>query len=159
MPCWRTRPKFLRNGFTFYRNGKSAVRLDVPELRPNGVHQFINWNGTTQEGTAPDAFILHYACCGFEAFWQKYRTLGAFKDQWLDKFDIRSAIGPLHVDARDIIASGDRDAAQAFYRLRVAIEDPDRVRSLLRHRILTRVSQPRELLQTIALSAPNPEKP
>jgi hypothetical protein len=153
-------PQIPPKWFHFYRNGKSAVRLDVPELRPDGVHRFINWNGTTQEGTAPDAFILHYACCGFEAFWQKYRTLGAFADQWLASFDIRSAIGPLHLDARDIVATGDRSAAQAFYRQRIAIEDPGRVRLLLQHKILTRVSQPRELLQTVVQHPVTPqEKP
>jgi len=139
-------PQIPPHRFHFYRNGKSAVRLDVDALRPNGVHNFVNWNRETREGTASDAFVLHYACCGFEAFWQKYRTLGGFADQWLDKFDIRGAIGLLHLDARDMIARGDRDAALAFYRSRIAIEDPARVRALLQQKILTRVSQPRELL-------------
>jgi hypothetical protein len=140
-------PQIPPKRFHFYRNGKSATRLDVPELRPNGVHKFINWNGTTNEGTAPDTFILHYACCGFEAFWRKYATLGAFSDQWLGSFDIRSTIGALHLDARDVVAAGDRDVARAFYRQRIAIQDPECVRALLQHRILTRVSHPRELLQ------------
>ncbi|HET7084370.1 MAG TPA: glycosyltransferase family 2 protein [Rhizomicrobium sp.] len=131
--------------FHFYRNGKSAVRLDSA-LRPNGVHKFTNWNGETREAAAMDAFVLHYACCGFDAFWRKYVTLGAFADQWLDKFDIRGAIGPLHLDSRDVVAGGDREAALAFYRRRIAIEDPARVRELLRQRILTRVSRPKELL-------------
>jgi len=143
-------PQIPPKRFHFYRNGKSAMRLDGPNLRPNGVHKFVNWNGETHEATAPDAFVLHYACCGFEAFWRKYATLGAFADQWLDQFDIRGTIGPLHLDSRDMIAGGDRDAALAFYRRRIAMEDSERVRSLLQHRILTRVSRPKELLQTVS---------
>lgn len=151
-------PQIPLKWFHFYCNGKSAARLDVPDLRPNGVHKFAVWNGATREGIAPDAFVLHYACCGFESFWRKYALLGAFADQWLKEFDIRSAIGPLHLDARDIVATGDRDAALAFYRQRIAIEDPERVRALLQHRILTRVSHPREVLQNVPASSPGQEK-
>lgn len=141
-------PQIPPKRFHFYRNGKSAVRLDATRLRPNGVHKFTDWDGETREATAPDAFVLHYACCGFEAFWRKYATLGGFADQWLDRFDIRQAIGPLHLDSRDTVAGGDRDEGTDFYRRRIAIEDPERVRALLQQRILTRVSQPKELLQT-----------
>ena len=133
------------------------MRLNAPDLRPNGVHRFTNSNGEKREDTASDAFILHYACCGFEAFWQKYATLGAFADRWLDRTDIRDAIGPLHVEARDIVAAGDREAALHFCRSRVAIEDPERVKALLQHRVLVRLSRARELLQTAGPSVP--EKP
>jgi hypothetical protein len=141
-------PQIPHLRFHFYRNGKSAVRLERSDLRPNGVHKFVRWGGETREGTSPDAFVLHYACCGFDAFWRKYRTLGVFADLWLDQFDIRSAIGPLHLESRDMIAGGDRAAGLAFYRQRIAIEDPERVKALLQQRILTRVSRPKELLQT-----------
>ena len=138
--------------FHFYANGKSAVRLAAPTLRPSSVHQF-DGDGARQ-GTSTDAFILHYACCGFDSFWRKYAVLGAFADRWLDIIDIRSTIGPLHLDARDVVATGDRDAARDFYRQRIAIEDAGRVRELLQHRILARVSHPGKLLQRIVWSTP-----
>ena len=136
--------------FHFYRNGKSAMRLSAQELRPNGVHKFVDWNSETRGMRAKGAFILHYACCGFESFWQKYVTLGAFTDRWLNSFDIRSAIGPLHLDARDIVAAGDREAGRAFYRERIAIEDIEQVRQLILCGILTRIPEPGELLERIA---------
>ena len=143
-------PQLPAKRFHFYRNGKSAVRLSATDLRPNGVHKFINWNGNTREARSRGGFVLHYACCGFEAFWQKYRTLGPFADRWLDFFDIRATIGPLHLDARDIVATGDREAALAFYRQRIAMEDSEKVGQLIQHGILTRIPQPRDLLNRLA---------
>ena len=145
-------PQIPAKRFHFYRNGKSAVRLSARELRPSGVHKFASPNGEAHTLRARGAFILHYACSGFVAFWQKYVTLGRFADQWLSSYDIRSAIGPLHLDARDIVAAGDREAARVFYRERIAIEDAERVRQLIQHGILTRIPEPGKLLERIALS-------
>lgn len=72
-------PQIPEKRFHFYRNGKAAVRLSAQDIRPDGVHRFVRPGGTTQEAQATDAFVLHYPCCGFEPFWQKYRTLGEFK--------------------------------------------------------------------------------
>jgi hypothetical protein len=146
-------PQIPAKRFHFYRNGKSAVRLNVRDLHPCGVHGFKNWTRTTARVKARDGFILHYPCCGFDAFWRKYLILGAFADSWLDSFDIRSAIGPLHLDARDIVATRDRDTARDFYRQRIAIEDTERVELLIRQGILKRLPQPRELLNRVARSA------
>jgi hypothetical protein len=141
-------PQIPPRRFHFYANGKSAGRLAAPALRPDGVHRF---GGTdVRRGWSADAYILHYACCGFDSFWRKYALLGAFADSWLDSIDIRSSIGPLHLDARDVVARGDRDAALAFYRQRIAIEDPNIVQALVEHRILVRVPEPRQFLQSIA---------
>jgi hypothetical protein len=143
-------PQIPAKRFHFYRNGKSAVRLSASQLRPSGVHKFADPNGQTRGARARGAFILHYACCGFGAFWQKYVTLGPFSDRWLNTYDIRETIGPLHLDARDVVASGDREAARAFYRQRVAMEDSERVRQLIQHGILTRIPEPGKLLERIA---------
>ncbi len=129
------------------------MRLGASDMRPEGVHRFTRPGGTIQEAQASDAFVLHYACCGFDAFWQKYRTLGVFTDAWLGAFDIRQAIGPLHLDARDVVAKGDREAALAFYRQRIALEDKTRAEQLIRHGILTRLPQPRNFLSNLAQSA------
>lgn len=139
-------PQIPEKRFHFYRNGKAAVRLGAPDMRPEGVHRFTRPGGTVQEAQASDAFVLHYPCCGFEAFWRKYRTLGPFADAWLGAFDIRQSIGPLHLDARDVVARNDREAALAFYRRRIALEDKARAEQLIRHGILTRLPQPRNFL-------------
>ncbi|MDB5740676.1 MAG: hypothetical protein JWP16_1716 [Alphaproteobacteria bacterium] len=132
--------------FHFYTNGKSAVRLGARDVRPNGVHSFARTSGETRLAPVPAAYVLHYACCGFEAFWTKYRRLGRFSDRWFGQDDIRALIGPLHLDARDVVAGGDRDAALDFYRRRIAIEDPARGEALIAHGILLRIPEPRQLL-------------
>ena len=90
--------------------------------------------------------MLHYACCGFETFWTKYVTLGRFSDRWWNRYDIVEAIGPFHLLARDVVASGDRDVARAFYRRRIALQDSRQIADLLACGILTRFPQPRLIL-------------
>jgi len=143
-------PQIPEKRFHFYRNGKAAVRLAAPDMRPDGVHRFLRSGGTTQEAQASDAFVLHYPCCGFEVFWQKYKRLGVFSDSWLGAFDIRQAIGPLHLDARDLVTNSDRDTALAFYHQRIALEDRMRTEQLIRHGILTRLPQPRDFLNSLS---------
>jgi len=69
--------------------------------------------------------VLHYACCGFDAFWTKYATLGRFADRWWGEHDIASAIGWFHLDARDVVMSGNREDARNFYRERCVLADPE----------------------------------
>ncbi len=128
--------------FHFYSNGKSAVRL-ASNLRPDGVHLFAGPDARVIESAG--GFVLHYACCGFTAFRDKYRILGQFADRWMDRDDIRTAIGPLHLDARDAVARGE-DTTRAFYRSRLMLHDPVRIAGLIRYRVLTRIPAPRELL-------------
>lgn len=132
-------------GFHFYTNGKSAVRLDAPGLRPTGVHTFARLDGPTRQESAA-AYVLHYACCGFEAFWRKYRTLGHFNDRWFGQTDIRTEIGTLHLEARDVVMNGDRQAALDFYRQRIAIEDLARVAALIDAGLLLRIPEPGQCL-------------
>lgn len=135
--------------FHFYSNGKSAVRLCAANMRPNGVHSFARNDGQAKVSPPPAAYVLHYACCGFDAFWTKYARLGRFSDRWFGRDDIRAGIGPLHLDARDIVATGDREAALDFYRRRVAIEDRERAEALVAHGILMRITDPRRILAAI----------
>lgn len=129
------------NFFHFYDNGKSAVRLSAAGMLPKGVHSFAR-PGKYVSAQSPEQFILHYACCGFEAFWQKYRTLGRFADQWWDKYDIVASIGPFHMAARDAVMTGDRDHARRFYHERVMIDDPALIAELTRYNLLARVDEP-----------------
>ena len=90
--------------------------------------------------------ILHYACCGFGHFWAKYRTLGAFGDQRWAQGDIRSTIGAFHVDARDVVATGDKPAGLRFYEERMVIDDEALTERLIAEGVLLRIRGPAELL-------------
>lgn len=133
------------NFFHFYDNGKSAVRLGAKGMLPKGVHSFVRL-GQYASAQSPQQFILHYACCGFSAFWQKYRRLGRFSDQWWDKYDIAASIGPFHLQARDAVMAGDREQARRFYRERAMIDDAALIGELTRHNLLQRIDEPAKLL-------------
>jgi hypothetical protein len=152
----RATPQLQPGRFHFYSNGKSAVRLAAPGMRPRSVHDFDDPMAPSPPLACRMPCILHYACCGFENFWEKYRNLGAFTDKWFGRNDIRASIGPLHLDARDVVASGDRELAREFYRRRIAIEDAGRCAELIRHGVLTRFAQPRHALDRPAAAVAVP---
>lgn len=139
-------PQLNPDFFHYYSAGKSAVRLAAPGMEPNGVHAFTRSGGNFRAARNMQHAILHYAVCGFDALWSKYATLGKFPDAWWDRYDIEAAIGRFHLDARDVVAAGNRDAALAFYRQRVALEDPALVDALMRHGFLARFSGPCQIL-------------
>jgi hypothetical protein len=136
--------------FHFYGIGKSAVRLASKGMEPKGVHHFWRPDGSAIPAESSSQFILHYACCGFENFWNKYVTLGRFSDRWWDQYDIKALIGPLHLAARDVVATGDRSLALALYRQRVALENPETVAALIAHGFLARFAQPKRILASVA---------
>ena len=141
----RTVPQ-LRPWFHFYANGKSAVRLGDSALEPFGVHQFRRAGAGTRAIVGAKQFILHYACCGFDAFWTKYATLGRFPDTWFGQHPIAPAIGTFHLEARDVVVTGDVERARAFYRERVMVADKDQVERLSRQGLLARVARPKEVI-------------
>ena len=144
-------PQLWPNRFHFYSNGKSAVRLAAPRMRPRSVHDFDDPVAPNPPLQSRTHFILHYACCGFESFWLKYVTLGSFADKWFGKTDIRAATGSsLHLEARDVVATGDREKAREFYRRRIAIEDPELCEALIQNGVLTRFAEPRRMLEALA---------
>jgi hypothetical protein len=136
----------LRPFFHFYTNGKSAVRLSVDGLSTAGVHAFRRLKGRLASVESKRQFILHYPCCGFDAFWTKYVTLGRFADKWWGAFDIAQAIGSFHLEARDVIAQGGREAALAFYRERLAISDRRQAEQLIGLGLVTRLALPRQII-------------
>jgi hypothetical protein len=139
--------------FHFYGNGKSAVRLATPDMRPDGVHSFTRRAGGTVAWIR-GPFILHYACCGFAAFWQKYVTLGRFSDKWWGQVDIATSVGPFHLQARDAVmdavASGDAEHARRFYRDRLMIADPALISEMMRHGLLRRIGAPQRILARLS---------
>jgi len=150
-------PQLCPRFFHFYGAGKSAVRLSAPGMRPTGVHHFMRPDARWETEESRQHFILHFACCGFDSFWTKYLTLGRFADQWWEKYDIAGLIGPFHLEARDIVAGGDREAARALYRERVAIEDSQRIKDLMAFGVLARFPQPGEILR-MAERAPGEQR-
>jgi hypothetical protein len=102
--------------------------------------------GPGREGIVGDCRILHYACCGYANFRDKYRILGAFSDRWFGRVDIRGSIGDFHLRARDVVASGDEERARAFYREHAMQGDPDAVRELIAAGILQRIDGPAQWL-------------
>jgi hypothetical protein len=139
-------PQLHPHFFNFYASGKSAVRLSAAGMRPSGVHHFVRPDTRWEAGQSRHHFILHFACCGFENFWAKYVTLGGFGDQWWNKYDIAHLVGRFHLDARDVVATGDREKARAFYRKRLMIQDRQRIDELLQLGALARFPQPRQIL-------------
>lgn len=152
----RRTPQLHPNFFNFYASGKSAVRLSAAGMRPTGVHHFVRPEKRWEAGEANRHFVLHYACCGFENFWTKYVTLGRFADQWWEKYDIANLVGRFHLEARDVVATGDREAARAFYRNRVSIQDNHRISELLALGVLARFPHPRQILSSASISTSDP---
>lgn len=136
-----------QNRFHFYANGKSAVRLSAHRMRPRSVHDFDDPDAPAATAPSTTHFILHYACCGFDALWNKYALLGNFADRWFGKTDIAATTGSsLHLEARDMVATGDREKARTFYQNRIAIQDKTKAETLIREGWLTRFQRPRKFL-------------
>ena len=107
--------------FYFYANGKSAVRIDDDAI-PDGVHFFTYKNRILRQlkFKAPikkliewdEPCILHFPCCGFRQFYNKYRFLGNFSDKNFNKLPIKL---PMHLKCRDIINNESLETAKEFY--------------------------------------------
>jgi hypothetical protein len=147
--------------FLGYANGKSAARINN-RLLPDGVHRFRSKKAGPSRGASQserpalgplicrDAVILHYLCCGFDNFWSKYKTLGAFADLWFKQVDIAKTIGSFHIESRDIISRNSRKVAREFYRNRVVINKTS-ARRLIEADIACRVKEPAKLLRRLRL--------
>jgi hypothetical protein len=142
-----TVPQFSQQYFLFYSNGKSAARVNSA-LMPNGVHSFSatdSFRFLPVDSHKP-AYILHYPCCGFEHFWNKYKTLGEFSNKWLGNVDIATSIGPFHTDSRDVVATGDIELAKKFYTERALISDKNLIHPLIENGVLLCIDEPRKIL-------------
>jgi hypothetical protein len=123
--------------FVAYSNTKAAVRV-ADDVRASGPHEFVSPSRQLQVGTFQRGpVVLHFVDCGFEHYWRKYRTLGAFGDRWYGEYDIASRV-PFHLVSRDAITRGDREAAEELYRSSIMIDDPVLVDRLLASGVLYR---------------------
>ena len=148
------RAGFPPNFFLFYSNGKSAARVR-PGLVPDGVHRFHarRFPRAGQPSLSPgtervvgDARVLHYACCGFENFRDKYQILGDFADKWFGNIAIRDSIGDFHLAARDVMAAGDEALARRFYHDRAMLSDRATIDTLIAAGLLARIDGPADFL-------------
>jgi hypothetical protein len=150
----RSIPKLPDNFFLFYGNGKSAARVSE-YLLPAGVHKFRVEAGGPEGEISTDPIILHYACCGFEHFWRKYKTLGAFADKWFDSIDIAETGNVFHLEARGVVSRNNREAALEFYKERVVIDDAESIARLVESGLCCFVEDPSRLLQSTPDAASN----
>jgi hypothetical protein len=146
----RVNPRFLA-----YTNGKSAARIEA-HLLPWGSHQFTLRKGKVsyqkkqvvdvQQLTGlPSPLILHYAECGFEHFWRKYRHLGAFPTEFPGGQKVAQTI-PFRWQARQVVQENNIQSARCFYERQVLVEDAQTVARLIELGIFCRINEPSERL-------------
>ncbi|HEY4135240.1 MAG TPA: glycosyltransferase family 2 protein [Alphaproteobacteria bacterium] len=155
-------PQLWPQFFNYYANGKASVRLGRG-LQPQGVHTFARLRGETNVSVSSEGVILHYPSCGFEHFWVKYRTLGRFSDRFWDRpafvandapmplkpVPIVDCSGTYHLEARDVVATNDRENARAFYLKRTVMQDQTQTLELIRSGLLKRIPQPSEVVRRL----------
>ncbi|GAB1544227.1 hypothetical protein NUACC21_69030 [Scytonema sp. NUACC21] len=156
-------PQLPDDFFLFYNNGKTAAALSE-EILPWGVHGFqlpimvcgfklpiLQKQIPQWQTNVSSPLILHYPCNGFENFWKKYETLGLFPNQWYGKIDIANAMGSFHLEARDIVMSGNKKAAKEFYEKRVVINNAADIKSCMENDLFCRIVKPSKLLTEISI--------
>lgn len=135
--------------FSYYGNGKSAVRLSK-YVTPVGVHNFrytnykrlnfiSKWKTKFIE---PTPCILHFACCDFDTFLEKYKTLGNFGDKWFDRGESIRNILPIHVKSRDICQQNELADVKEFYRVHFIEKDLKNLDLFLQEGIYMEVALP-----------------
>ena len=149
---FRSASQLDKGFFRFYANGKSAARLS-PDLSARGVHDFSIPEGARRTRENEDPVILHYPCCGFQHFWNKYRTLGRFADLWDNQHSIRDAIGSFHLESRDIVMQGVPAAARAFYERRMVLQDHQVIDCLIDAGLALRIDGPANMLRGQAVTS------
>ena len=130
--------------FLAYANGKAAVRV-APGARSKGVHSFV----------PPDAHaevlefnlspvVLHYAHGSLSQFMLKYRHRGSFSDYHFGR--TASPRLEFHRLSRDVVASGDSSAIEAWYRQHVLFDRADDRNDLLEAGLARAVPTPSAIL-------------
>jgi hypothetical protein len=101
--------------FAGYVNGKSAVRL-LPGLTAKGVHRFYGPAGEIPTEPATDAYLLHYAHCGYANFRRKFAMWGRFPDSLADGSPMTTGF---QQQCRDTLIRGDEAAYRSLYEAQV----------------------------------------
>lgn len=150
------------HGFATYRySQRASLRLlekggwfKLREIKRE-VLEYLGIQLPRRRKALGNAAILHYPCCGFQQFWDKYVTLGDFPDTWFGKTRIAKTIS-MQVEARDVVNKAGRAAAQAFYHQRFVYGDAAEVQEWMDQRLMVRITQPAHQLaaSTLTISPP-----
>ena len=133
--------------FHFYAGVKSAARVQ-PGLRPFGTHKFKPPAGSLTATACTDPVILHYPCCGFDHFWDKFTLVSARPYTWWGQ-DATNRLGSFLRDALAVGRQGDRQAARAFYEHRFVLADEAVVEALIENDLCCRITEPARLLGNV----------
>jgi len=129
------------NYFLAYANGKSAVRLSAPNVRPNGAHRFKTARGG-QEIIADEAAILHYP---YESLEHARRRAERCDCASID--DDRCSMLPFDRElAQEVL--NNPSTFPRWYERRVVESSQARKTILLKAGLYFRIHEPQLLLQT-----------
>lgn len=153
------------HGFATYRHSqRRSVRLwnrigfyKLREVKRE-ILNFLSIKSRRQRVAVGQGVVLHYPCCGFQHFWDKYVILGEFADTWFGKTQISHTVA-MHVAARDVVNRQGRAAALAFFHQYFVHDDPEEVAVLEDCGLLARITGPSQQLaaaETMESSKPSP---
>jgi hypothetical protein len=132
--------------FNYYKIGKMAARLDKIYL--SGIHEFV-FEKTEIGKPLPlgspepdDPIILHYVCCGFSHFQNKYTILGNFNPKAFGR-----QLYAAYEKSQAVTRQQNNELAKAFYRDAIMLA-PDKIEQLLTFGLLNRITAPAHLLNS-----------
>lgn len=131
----------VNNFFIGYQNGKSSVKV-TEKTRVESVHRFKNTNLAVDYENK----ILHYICCGYDNFVNKYKVRGDFPDKWFNQREIKPNI-PFHINSRDTIKSNDTEAIKKLYREQIIKYKSEEVNYLLSLGLLEIIDIPQNIIK------------
>ncbi|MFK7846955.1 MAG: glycosyltransferase family 2 protein [Rhodothermales bacterium] len=141
-------PQIPPSFFHYYSSHKSAVRV-FPNTMPKGVHNFSTPKGGTRKKFIDGPMILHFPCCGIAHFKQKYKTLGAFGNQWFgngSNFHIKL---DAHLNGRDIVGTKNDALMESYYLNTFVLSDQVSKSALLHAGLCRRIQNPAKMLHSL----------
>lgn len=134
--------------FSGYVSGKPAVRVQ-PGLTARGAHRFARMGGDIPTEPSADAWILHYAHCGYEGFRRKYAKLGHFPDALPDGARYTTEF---HRLCRAAQVSGSEAAFRELYASQVMLESAEDLARQLTSGLVIDLPQPATFLKGLPLA-------
>lgn len=140
------RDAFGERYFFAYTNGKSAARLAGSCTRSYGAHEFVPCERRVRTS---EICVLHYPQCGFNWYYNKFQTLGSFKNHLLGMIDIVST-HPFLAESRSAAVEGSIHDQTRLYATQIINQGglPDTAQGLLQQNILFRLPRPLPLAST-----------
>jgi hypothetical protein len=132
------------NFFTHYQHGKMAAQAS--RIYVSGIHEFVFDKAQLGKplnipvGSPTDPTILHYPCCGFQFFWDKFMTLGNFNENIFG----RELYG-IYKSAKEVIKLNDRAEALKFYQQTI-MWSAEEISRLLQLNLIGRIDHPSKIL-------------